>query len=85
MDEKRQRISEQAYYHWEREGRPLGKEQDHWLKAESELAPETVEQDTGKKKSSTPPAARAAEKAPNAKRKAARKKAGKRAVKKKAK
>lgn len=82
MDEKRQRISEQAYYHWEREGRPLGKEQDHWLKAESELEPETVEQDTGKKKPSTPRAAKAAKQTAT---KTTRKKAAKRAVKKKAK
>ena len=30
-------ISERAYSIWEREGRPAGKELDHWLQAEAEL------------------------------------------------
>lgn len=80
MDEKRKRISEQAYYHWEREGRPAGRERDHWLKAESEVDRETVGQDTGKAK--TPRAAKAAKQTAT---KTTRKKAAKRAVKKKAK
>lgn len=30
-------IRERAYVIWEREGRPQGRELDHWLQAESEL------------------------------------------------
>ena len=31
-------IRERAYVIWEREGRPQGRELEHWLQAESELA-----------------------------------------------
>lgn len=30
-------IRETAYYIWEKEGRPSGRELDHWLKAEREV------------------------------------------------
>jgi hypothetical protein len=31
-------IAMRAYYIWEAEGRPEGRDIDHWLRAESELA-----------------------------------------------
>lgn len=36
-DERRQRISEKAYRLWEIEGRPQGRELEHWVQAETEL------------------------------------------------
>lgn len=33
----RQVIKERAYAIWEREGRPDGKDPDHWLRAEAEI------------------------------------------------
>ena len=33
-----QRTAERAYLLWEQEGRPLGRDLEHWLKAEAELA-----------------------------------------------
>ncbi len=77
MDEKRQRISEKAYFQWEREGRPEGREQDHWLQAEGELGRQEVKQGKAKK-TARPRAAKAANKT-------TKKKTSKRAVKKKAK
>jgi len=32
------RIRERAYSLWERDGRPHGRQMDHWLQAERELA-----------------------------------------------
>ncbi len=32
-----QTIRENAYYLWEREGRPEGRDQDHWLRAAAKL------------------------------------------------
>ncbi len=34
------RIRERAYALWEQEGRPDGREQDHWTQASGEMAPE---------------------------------------------
>jgi hypothetical protein len=34
------RIQQRAYQLWEDEGRPAGKDEDHWLTAEAELAQE---------------------------------------------
>ena len=34
------RIRERAYAIWEREGRPEGREHEHWLRAEAEIAAE---------------------------------------------
>ena len=34
----RERIAQRAYSIWEREGRPLDRAFDHWLKAEAEVA-----------------------------------------------
>jgi hypothetical protein len=36
--QSRDAIRERAYVIWEREGRPHGRELEHWLQAESELA-----------------------------------------------
>jgi hypothetical protein len=33
-----QTIRENAYYLWEREGRPHGHDQDHWLRAAAKLS-----------------------------------------------
>ena len=33
-----QRIRERSYQIWEQEGRPEGRDLDHWLQAERELA-----------------------------------------------
>lgn len=30
-------VRETAYYIWEKEGRPAGREMDHWLRAEHEV------------------------------------------------
>jgi len=35
-DERHQKISEKAYRLWETEGRPEGRDQDHWVRAERE-------------------------------------------------
>jgi len=37
MSSKMQRTRERAYQIWEEEGRPEGREIDHWLQAEGEL------------------------------------------------
>ena len=34
------RVRERAYAIWEAEGRPDGKEHEHWLRAEAEIAAE---------------------------------------------
>ena len=37
MDELERRIQQRAYELWENEGRPHGREQDHWQQAEREI------------------------------------------------
>jgi len=78
MDDKRRRISEKAYYNWELEGRPAGREQDHWLKAESEVVQDKAEQGAAEHQVSPVSVAKAAKKT-------TKKKTTKRAVKKRAK
>ena len=34
----RQQIADRAYVLWEQEGRPDGRDVDHWLRAEAEIA-----------------------------------------------
>lgn len=34
------KIQERGYYIWEREGRPDGRDLEHWLRAEAEVAEE---------------------------------------------
>jgi hypothetical protein len=36
-DDRRQRISEQAYRLWETEGQPAGRDLEHWVQAEREF------------------------------------------------
>ena len=36
--DRKQAISERAYFLWEAEGRPAGEELDHWLRAEAEVS-----------------------------------------------
>jgi hypothetical protein len=38
QDELQERVRQRAYELWESEGRPAGREYDHWLQAERELA-----------------------------------------------
>jgi hypothetical protein len=38
MPNESERIRRRAYERWEREGRPQGRDTDHWLEAERELA-----------------------------------------------
>jgi hypothetical protein len=38
-----QRVRERAYAIWEAEGRPDGKEHEHWLRAEADIAVEDQE------------------------------------------
>ena len=40
MDDYVKRLHLRAYLIWERDGRPVGREVDHWLAAERELAKE---------------------------------------------
>ena len=37
MEDMQQVIREQAYRIWEQEGRPEGRQQEHWIRAEREL------------------------------------------------
>ena len=37
---REQRIRERAYAIWEQKGRPEGKDREHWLRAEAEIAAE---------------------------------------------
>ena len=39
MESRVQLVRERAYALWESEGRPAGREVEHWLRAEAELAP----------------------------------------------
>jgi hypothetical protein len=38
QDHMRERVQRRAYELWESEGRPAGREHDHWLQAEREIA-----------------------------------------------
>ena len=38
QDDMYERVQRRAYELWESEGRPAGREHDHWLQAERELA-----------------------------------------------
>jgi hypothetical protein len=39
---REQAIREKAYFLWEKEGRPVGKHLEHWLRAEIDIDTETV-------------------------------------------
>ena len=51
-----EQIAQRAYEIWEREGKPEGKEQEHWFKAEEELREGGLKKQKGKKISSRDPA-----------------------------
>ena len=38
QDDMHERVQRRAYELWESEGRPAGREHDHWLQAEREIA-----------------------------------------------
>ena len=38
QDDLHERVQQRAYEMWESEGRPAGREHDHWLRAEREIA-----------------------------------------------
>jgi Protein of unknown function (DUF2934) len=42
--DREQRVRARAYEIWEREGRPRGRDQDHWYQAERELAAEASDE-----------------------------------------
>ncbi|MEE8272201.1 MAG: DUF2934 domain-containing protein [Alphaproteobacteria bacterium] len=67
-------IRDRAYHIWEREGRPQGRERDHWLQAAWELRGEHAAQAAAKAQAATPKKAKAAAK-PNGKANPARAKA----------
>lgn len=49
-------IAQRAYEIWTREGRPEGKDQEHWLRAEEELRHDGMKKQRGRKISSKDPA-----------------------------
>ena len=51
-----EQICERAYEIWEREGKPLNKDCDHWLQAEEELRAEGLKKQKGRKITSRDPA-----------------------------
>jgi hypothetical protein len=48
-----EQIAERAYQIWEREGKPKGRDQEHWTRAEDELRKEGIKKQRGRKVSST--------------------------------
>jgi hypothetical protein len=42
MPDRQGEIAERAYRIWEGEGRPCGRDLDHWLRAEAELGAESA-------------------------------------------
>ena len=51
-----EQIAQRADEIWEREGKPEGKEQEHWLKAEEELRQGDLKKQKGRKITSRDPA-----------------------------
>ncbi len=49
-------IARRAFEIWDKEGRPEGKDQEHWLQAEEGLRKEGLKKQKGKKITSTDPA-----------------------------
>lgn len=47
MDTREQRIKRRAYEIWEREGRPVGREQEHWDQVVQEIEAEGSETERG--------------------------------------
>jgi hypothetical protein len=42
IEDRSERIRQRAYVIWQREGRPEGREQEHWRQAEAEIEAEDV-------------------------------------------
>jgi hypothetical protein len=55
MRDRQQRITERAFAIWEREGRPNGRAEDHWLQAEKEIDREKAVGTTSAKAGSRKP------------------------------
>jgi len=74
---QRQEIERRAYFLWEHEGRPAGREADHWARAEAEILREqtAIKTPAAKKPATKKPLAKtaAAEKPAAAKKSAAKK------------
>lgn len=51
-----EQICKRAYQIWEREDKPEGKDQEHWVKAEEELRAEGMKSQKGRKITSQDPA-----------------------------
>ena len=51
-----EQIAQRAYEIWEREGKPEGREQEHWLLAEEELRQTGLKNQKGQKITSEDPA-----------------------------
>lgn len=51
-----QEIAQRAYEIWEREGKPVGKDEEHWLLAEEELRQQGLKSQKGRKITSEDPA-----------------------------
>ncbi|RWC55127.1 DUF2934 domain-containing protein [Mesorhizobium sp.] len=47
MESREERIKRRAYEIWEREGRPTGREQEHWDQAVQEIEAEGSEAERG--------------------------------------
>jgi hypothetical protein len=56
MTIKYEQICKRAYQIWEREGKPEGKDQEHWILAEEELRAEGMKGQKGRRISSPDPA-----------------------------
>jgi hypothetical protein len=51
-----EQIAARAYEIWQQEGKPQGRETEHWLRAEEELNSQDLKKQKGKKISSKDPA-----------------------------
>lgn len=65
-EERSKRIGQRAYEIWEREGRPTGRDMEHWYHAEAEIAREEAEQAKKEAEQALNVAAEALEKAAKA-------------------
>lgn len=54
------KVARKAYEIWEAEGRPHGKDQDHWHRASAEVAAEAAPKPASRKTAVKPAAAKAA-------------------------
>lgn len=73
------RVAARAHEIWEAEGRPEGRDHDHWLRAEAELSAEIATKPKAAKKAPARKAAAKAKPAASAKASASKTRAGKKA------